>query len=442
MIHLAEASAPPSRHRFRSLLLCGALAVVSGSCRDAVLAYGPDPASARTAADALVGAFEDRFTNVVRDRKFANARMRMARYALAPSKVANDTAVWSSMRSTLNGAERDLQVVGARRGNQFLFTSVRDVPAVARTGDSRHTIALSQLSTNGEWQWTTVVENAVGSLPVQRVDLLFRSLFAAVERNSTAIRADYHRTMPRATTAMGRLLLMDSILTTPQSDGSHVVTLHMVFTPERLSASFPAFAKFVKSYVGPARYRFQLRDRAGGEWFDISGAKSRVVLRFRSQRGVLQPLVGAARAMPDTLALHVEGFAKLGLFTVGATELVGEFVHVSTSTTREWAMRFTREPKWHLPLIGERLLRSPLRRPFAGGGVVFRIGFAQAPSGQTLFGRTAKLAVQESAIMRFLGNLGFTAMSDFAGTVEEEENRFFAELFVAMRADIGTALGG
>ena len=38
--------------------------------------------------------------------------------------------------------------------------------------------------------------------------------------------------------------------------------------------------------------------------------------------------------------------------------------------------------------------------------------------------------------MRFLGNLGFTAMSDYAGQVEEEESRFIAESMAAFRADI------
>ena len=40
--------------------------------------------------------------------------------------------------------------------------------------------------------------------------------------------------------------------------------------------------------------------------------------------------------------------------------------------------------------------------------------------------------------MRFLGTLGFTAMSDYAGQVEEEENRFLAEGFAALRADIAS----
>jgi hypothetical protein len=46
------------------------------------------------------------------------------------------------------------------------------------------------------------------------------------------------------------------------------------------------------------------------------------------------------------------------------------------------------------------------------------------------------VAVHESTIVRWLGNLGFTAMDDFAGRVELEEARFIAEAMRAMRQDV------
>jgi len=205
-----------------------------------------------------------------------------------------------------------------------------------------------------------------------------------------------------------------------------------------LRSGFPELAKYVRKYYAPARYRFRVRDAGGAEWFDIEAAKSVIVLRFRSRRGELQPLIGSQRTMPDTLALHIEGSAKIGMFTVGASKLVGEFVHVHTPTQRAWAMRFTKEPEWDLPFLAEQLLHTPLKHPFDGPGVQFSLGFVRAGSGQTVLTRTTTLAVRESAIMRFLGNLGFTAMSDYAGKVEEEENRFLAEGFAAMRADVAS----
>ena len=140
--------------------------------------------------------------------------------------------------------------------------------------------------------------------------------------------------------------------------------------------------------------------------------------------------------MPDTLQIHVDALARISFFTVGVTNMQGEFVHTSTARERGWTMHFAKEPEWHLPLITERLLRSPLRRPFEGKGVHFSLGFRTGPDNQTLLTREIDVTVRESAIMRFLGNLGFTAMSDFAGNVEDEESRFLAEAMAAFRADV------
>ena len=206
-------------------------------------------------------------------------------------------------------------------------------------------------------------------------------------------------------------------------------------TPRALAG----YAKFIRRYVESSGYHIRLTDKSGGEWFDASAKRgSRLVIRFRSHDGELQPLSGVARHMPDTLVLNMDAQAKLSFFTVGVSNLIGEFVHVHTASERGWAMRFTKEPRWQLPPLAEQLLHSPLQRPFVGDGVQFRIGYTRGTDGQTFLSRSVVLAVQESAIMRFLGTLGFTAMSDYAGQVEEEENRFLAEGFAALRADIAS----
>ena len=214
------------------------------------------------------------------------------------------------------------------------------------------------------------------------------------------------------------------------------MTLQITVSGDRLKRDFPAFAKYISKYVEPARYRYRLSDRGGSDWFDADARNQLLTIRFRSHDGQLQPLVGAARRMPDTLQIHVDALAKLSLFTVGVTKMQGEFVHTKHAQERGWAMHFTKDPEWHLPLIAERLLRSPLRRPFVGKGVLFTLGLRAGPEGQTLLTREFDVTVRESAIMRFLGNLGFTAMSDYAGAVEEEESRFIAESMRAFRADV------
>jgi hypothetical protein len=233
------------------------------------------------------------------------------------------------------------------------------------------------------------------------------------------------------------LFVLDSIVTTTQPDGSTLVTMQLLLDANRLRASHPGIAKYVDKYVSTSKYRFRLTDKAGAEWFDANAQSGeRIVLRFRTHNGALQPIIGAARTMPDTLQINVDALAKIMVFTVGVSEMQGTFVQVRTPADRGWLMRFQKEPEWHLPLAARQLLRSPLRRPFAGSGMLFRIGFRDAPNRSTDLYRKFDIAVQESAIMRFIGTLGFTAMNDYAGDVEQDENRFLQEMFAAMRADV------
>jgi hypothetical protein len=409
--------------------------LASAGCRAVVGAHGSDLASARTNADAIAMALEHRFTSVERAPKYANARMRIARYSLAPSKLVDDTALWTRAATAQAGAVRDLEIGAVFSGGRFQFTPRSTVALPSRVGDERHLIRLAHLGKD-DWQWYTEVDHGVGTMPPQRMNAVANAIFASLERPSTEVRADYRSALPRTTKALGRLIVLDSLLTTTQSDGSTIVAAHLLVDGNRLRPTFPNFAKYIEKYVEPARSRFRLVDKSGAEWFDMNSANQRVVVRFRSHDGQLQPLAGGARRMPDTLTLHVDARVKFGMFTVGVSKMQGEFVHIDNPRDRSWAMRFQKEPEWHLPLIAERLLRSPLRRPFEGRGVYFKLGFRSAPSGHTLLSRTLDGTVRESAIMRFLGNLGFGAMSDFAGKVELEENRFISELFAALRADI------
>jgi hypothetical protein len=417
----------------RGLVVLALLALAG--CRDAVLAHGDDPATARRNAAAFASALEHRFTEVERDAKFRRARLRFARYALAPSKLAEDTALWTSMGSARTGVLRDLTVVAALDGGHYRFAARRDGASPGRTGDERHVMQLQQVGAD-DYRWRTEVEHAVGGLSAARAGAVFRALFAGAERPPAAVRADYAVSAPTATDVLGRLLRLDSIDATPLPDGSTLVALRVLVDARPLERDLPAFARYVEQYVYPASYRFRLTDRTGADWFDAEARRRILTIRFRSRGGELQPLIGARRPMPDSLVLHVDAAAKLGLFTVGVRRMEGDFVHLRRPGERGWAMRFRREPEWRLPLVTEQLLRAPLRRPFEGDGILFALSLRDAPGGQTLLTRTLDGTVRESAITRFLGNLGFGAMSDFAGKVEEEENRFLVALFGALRRDV------
>jgi hypothetical protein len=66
---------------------------------------------------------------------------------------------------------------------------------------------------------------------------------------------------------------------------------------------------------------------------------------------------------------------------------------------------------------------------------MFRLALQDAPGRQSIIGRRTSATVQESAILRFLNRLSGTAMGDFVGKAEVEENRFSADAFNAMRLD-------
>ena len=88
-----------------------------------------------------------------------------------------------------------------------------------------------------------------------------------------------------------------------------------------------------------------------------------------------------------------------------------------------------------LPLAVGRLLRAPLRRPFADGGTVLEYVVHDSAGAQTLLARNIHIVVQESAIIRWLGALGATAMGDLSTEAEQEKDRFVGEVFRAAGED-------
>jgi hypothetical protein len=200
----------------------------------------------------------------------------------------------------------------------------------------------------------------------------------------------------------------------------------------------------VHRYLEPARYRFLLTDRAGVPFLEAAQKDRNLVIRVRTQRGHLVPLAGPPRPLPDSLLLQADFNVKVKIFHVGFHNLVMEFVNTANDDReRSWTMTAKREPQWELPFITARLVRGPLRRPFAGEGSMFRIG-VRAGDGAvpTVLARQMRLFVQESAILNFLNSLSNTAMDEFGGEVEKEENFWLHELFSAMRDDARCAFPG
>lgn len=413
------------------MLLLAALTAVG--CSGAMAALGPSPIAARRAGEDLVQSFAARFTNVLRDAKVSHARDVFAKHALVPSRVHADTSVWTASA----GDARTLEFAGRFSGEHYVFTARDDAPLPDALAESRHLIGLRRLG-DDDWEWETRVEHAVGRVRAADLSAFTAALFATAEgRDSRTLRLGYRFAFPRTTAALGRVYSLDSLRVA--QDGEDATTLSLVARvhPGRLRATYPSLARYIERYNLPSRIQFALADVHGGRWIEASSEHGVLRLRLRARDGRLLPLGGGTRAMPDTLQLHANAHTRVMLFDVGFDRLVGDVVLRRGAHERGIEMRFAREPEWQLPPVMGHLVSAPLRRPFADSGaslvVVLRDG---APGGQSLLVRDSRLVVRESAIVRWLGSLGGAAMGDYAGQTEREQNRFVAELFNALQADL------
>jgi hypothetical protein len=204
----------------------------------------------------------------------------------------------------------------------------------------------------------------------------------------------------------------------------------------------PAFAAFVRKYVSASRLSLQVADGSGGgaRWLDLRAARDTVLVQLRLKDGALLALEGPARPLPARAELRSTAVTRYLMFDVGATDLAGELTTVRTARERGWQVRWRRAPQWKIPLGMRHLINGSLNRPFTGDGMQLALTLRDSDAGQTLLARRFDVAVQESAIVRWLGGLGSKAMSDLSGRAEVEEDRFVAEVLRAMAADVAAAL--
>ena len=156
------------------------VAILTGAvaCRPAAPAFGSTHQEAAANAEALFGAFADRYTNVQRTPKFAAARGRLGRHALSPSGVFNDTSVWTASA----GDTRTLMLSGGLRGNRYVFDASAAAPAPVRPGDSRHVMRLRKLPKEDVYQWTTAVDMVVGGASPDELRNVWRALLGTAVR--------------------------------------------------------------------------------------------------------------------------------------------------------------------------------------------------------------------------------------------------------------------
>jgi hypothetical protein len=420
-------------------VLATALLIAASACADGFRALG-NPAAAEAKATLLLGALATRYLPVERDARYDTARIKLAKAALVPSRVWDDSAVWTARPGP---ATRVLNIQGGLVGGHYRLEARPALGPATAPGESRHSIALERLG-ESVFRWDTQVGFAIGAVTGPEVGAVFGALLGAGEgKSATDLRADYRAAFPRAAAAWGRGFSVDSLDLSPGGGpGLTSVTLTIAFHPERLQPTYPAFSQYLDRYLKPAKYHFVLADRSGATLFDIVGRDRAMTLRYRVARGIgLVSLSGVPRPLADTLQLRADASLKVKLFTVGFHNLATDFVITRTAHERAWSIVAQHEPEWDLPLVTERLIRSSLRRPFEGPGALLKINVRDTAGGQTMIARRVRLDVQESSIMRFLGGLGAHMFGDISDKVELEEYRFLQEGFAALVADV-RALGG
>ena len=407
------------------------LSFVTG-CQASIDAFGTRPAYARHVAENLFAAFAYRFYEVRRDSSFHRARELMGQYALIPSRLFRDSTLWNVFPAD---SSRTLLVNGSFDNDRYLFAANPNAPHPRALGGQRHALNLQWLG-GSDYEWFTMVHHAVGSVkPAQAGAAIIATLTAAEDRPGDQALADARSTFPETGRHLAQLFSIDSVRTAHDA-GATTTTLAVSFHPDRLRPRYSYFANFVAKYIMDAVYRLQLTDHSGQVFFDAGGRDGKLVMRVRSRDHHLVSIGGNPVPMPDSLRLVADVSMKYGLFRVGFTNLVGDFVIERGEHLRAWSMRFRREPAWHFPLAVDKLIKNPLRRPFQGHGAEFTIGLRDDMGPQTISERHGRLAVTESAIMRWLGRLGANAFGNFSGRTELEENLFLYETFEALRRDI------
>jgi hypothetical protein len=407
------------------------------ACRQVAPAFGPNLAGARQNAEEFFYSVGSRFTNIQRPARILHARAQFGHYALTPSGIYNDTTIWLAIgadSARLFGDE------GRFSYDRYIVnTKLSTTPPDALT-ESREIVRLRKLTDN-DYEWFTNVDVALGRMPAKTLsDVVAAALLGGEGKSPAAIRADYTASFPRTVAALGRLYTLDTLNATTDAEGATTYELAIRLTPEILKATMPHYSAYIDKYISKGKYRVTLTDKTGARWFDAWAANRYMHFKVRSKGGHFAPLEGAVRQMPEALTIHSDMSMKILVFTVGWTDMTGDFEFINTTHERGWSMRFAKEPDWTLPPTMGYLLKASLRRPFQGDGIPIRFSIKDTPGSQTLLNRRLALTVQESGILRFLNRLSGTAVGDFLGPSEREANRFNADAFRALRMDIAALL--
>lgn len=416
--------------RLRLVLALGLLALGAAGCQQAARSLDETPAAASERSEALFSALADRFGPVALSPELAALRPRLLRAALVPSRIHPDTAIWTR----LEGPRRELLFGAARQGGAYRMWAARDIPVPTGPGDYRGRLGLERLAKD-DYRWTFREELGVGPLSPGSVERAFEALLRAAEASPREDARDLLRaSLPRASAHLGRALSLDALTIAPRPQGGVTVGLAASLQPQRLAATLPGYAAFLRKHVAVMRVGLVELDARGRVW-EAGLRDGRALLRFAAHGGRLIPLAGIARQDQGRARLRMELTTKAGLFRLGFEGLIGDVVRRAGPNGLSVEMTYRDEPDWRLPFLVEPLLHASLRRPFDGEGSF--LGYSLEPrEGQaSLLVRGYSLTVRESWVVRWLGGRVDATVGAFRSGAETEADRFTRELFLALRDD-------
>lgn len=417
-------------------ILAFAVMGLAGGCADSIRSIGDGPKDRATKVEELSDAFAFRYTNPERSGRFETMRRKLVSGALHPSRVFSDTSAWTT---TTNPATRSLWALGSLTDRGYRFDVAERGP-LTELGDTRHVITLRRIG-DGEYQWVTGVDFAIGSITARDAGAMLELLLrAGHDRDASIMRLGARGSFPRTAAVMARLFTIDSLSFKPGPQGTTTVTLIAGFHTETLRKTAPHFADYIAKYVENSGYRFLVTDKTGAPFFDIVGANRKLTIRYRVRGDGIVSYLGPPRPMPDSLRLISDLTMRVKMFDVGWRNLVADFTISRGERSRSWLFVARTEPEWDLPLVTARLIRAPLRRPFQGAGSSFELAVMDSAGGQTVFARRARLEVKESSILRFLSSLVSRVFDDLDAAVEREEAAFVRELMGAFQQDARAVL--
>ncbi len=428
---------PHSRRAVRAAATtAAALLVVAGSsaCHAAAPAFaGPGPGGVQRVQDAFTALY-DRYGNVHHGPKYAYANDQLIRNALVPSHVFDDTAAWTAEPDSATRILELSEFVNAQGVTEQ--DAMDSVPFPTALGEARHKVTLRRLGDH-DYAWDTHADIAMGSIRAADVaNGITALLTSAAGRNTAEIRADYLSASPHTAAVASQLFSLDSLYTVPRPDGSDVVHLHFTLHPQRLAARYPAFARYMQKYVDATDYELNIADHRGAVYFHAESHAGPVEVLARVRGHEFLPLVDGDQPLPDSLTLSGWFSTKVMVFTVGVKYFTSDLVLAGTDHTRSVTLRLHQEPLWNLPLAAAHFLSGPLKRPFEGRGMTYRVAIRDTAGAQTILTRSSHVEVHEGGVIRFVGGLISRVLLEQEGSVEDQEFKFYGSAFVAMREDM------